>query len=121
MVNAVNNNQMQNEGSNATSTRAGGLSFNSPEPDLEKQGNIPMLPQEERQPGSVEDSACEANPVLLTIVVMESEPHVTQQQLVKISKDVDSIKEELPRVATPKKGYFSRTTSCHEQCRYSIL
>ncbi|XP_022762291.1 uncharacterized protein LOC111308236 isoform X2 [Durio zibethinus] len=109
--------QMQNEGSNGTSTRAGDQTSNLPEPDLEKQGNIPVLPEEERQPGSVGGSACEANPTLLTIAVMKGESHVTQQPLAKLSKDVDSIKEELPRVASPKKGYFSRTTSSHEQCR----
>ncbi|XWS48703.1 hypothetical protein CRYUN_Cryun13aG0099100 [Craigia yunnanensis] len=97
---------MQNEGSNETSTRAGDHSGNLTEPDLEKQGNIPVLPQEERQPGSVGDSAYEANPTLLTIVVTKGKSHVTQQPIVKLSKDVDSIKEELPRVASPKKGIF---------------
>ncbi|XWS61479.1 hypothetical protein CRYUN_Cryun07bG0129200 [Craigia yunnanensis] len=108
---------MQNEGSNGTSTRVGDHSGNLPEPDLEKQGNIPVLPQEGRHPGSLEDSTCEANPTLLTIVVTNGESHVTQQPIVKLSKDVDSIKEELPRVASSKKEYFSRTTSSHEQCR----
>ena len=120
-VNAVNNNQMHNEGSNGTSTRAGNHSGNLLEPDLEKQGNIPVLPEEERQPGSDGDSVCEANPTLLTIVVMNGESHVTQQPLAKLPNDVDSIEEELPRVASPKKGYFSRTTSSREQCRYVIL
>ncbi|XP_022722287.1 uncharacterized protein LOC111279582 isoform X2 [Durio zibethinus] len=108
---------MHNESSSGTSTRSGDRSGNLPEPDLEKQGSIPVLPQEERQPCSVEDSACEGNPTLLTIVVTRGESHVTQQPVVKSSKDVDSIKEELPSVAPPKKGYFSRTTSSHEQCR----
>ena len=112
---------MQNEGSNGTCTRAGDHSGNLPQPDLEKQGNIPVLPQEERQPGSVGDSAYEVNPTLLTIVVTKGESHVTQQPIVKLLKDVDSIKEELPRVASPKKGYLSRTPSAHEQCRYIIL
>ncbi|XVE58204.1 hypothetical protein DITRI_Ditri04bG0151300 [Diplodiscus trichospermus] len=117
VVNVVNSNQMQNEGSNGASPRAADHSGNLPEPDLEKQGNIPVLPQEEKQPGSVGDSACEAHPALLTIVVSKGESHVTQQSIVKLSKDVDSIKEELPRLASPKKGYFSRTSSSHEQCR----
>ncbi|XP_022737905.1 uncharacterized protein LOC111290723 [Durio zibethinus] len=108
---------MQNEGSNGTSSIAGDLSGNLPEPDLEKQGNIPVLPQEERQPGSVGDSAYEANPTLLNIVVTKGQSHVTQQQIAKLAKDVESIKEELPRVASTKKGYISRTTSSHEQCR----
>ncbi|XP_007039297.2 PREDICTED: uncharacterized protein LOC18605921 [Theobroma cacao] len=108
---------MQNEGSNGTSTTAGDHSGNLPEPDLEKQENIPVLPQEDSHPGSVGDSGCVANPTLLTIVVSNGESHVTQQPIAKLSKDVDSIKEELPCVASPKKGYFSRTTSCHEQCR----
>lgn len=121
MANAVNNNQMQNDGSNGTSTRAGDHPGNLPEPDIEKQGKIPVLPEEERQPGSVGDSACEANPTLITIVVMKGESHVSEQPLAKLPKDVDSIKEELPRVASPKKGYFSRTTSSREECRYIIL
>ncbi|XWS38109.1 hypothetical protein CRYUN_Cryun19dG0102100 [Craigia yunnanensis] len=108
---------MQSEGSNGTSTRPGDHSGNLPEPDLEKQGNIPVLPEEERQSGSDGDSACEANPTLLTIVVMKGESHVTRQPLAKLPKDVDSIKEELPRAGSPKKGYFSRTTSSLEQCR----
>ena len=112
---------MQNEGSNGTCTRAGDHSGNLPQPDLEKQGNIPVLLQEERQPGSVGDSAYEVNPTLLTIVVTKGESHVTQQPIVKLSKDVDSIKEELPCVASSKKGYFLRTPSSHEQCRYIIL
>ncbi|XWS50217.1 hypothetical protein CRYUN_Cryun12cG0069700 [Craigia yunnanensis] len=107
---------MQNEGSNGTSTRAGDHSGNLLEPDLEKQGNIPVLPEEERQ-GSVGDSACQANPTLLTIVVMKGESHVTPQPQAKLPKDVDSIKEELPHVSSPKKGYFLRTASSHEQCR----
>ncbi|XVF10259.1 hypothetical protein REPUB_Repub07fG0167100 [Reevesia pubescens] len=110
---------MQNEGSNGTSsTRAGDLSGNLPQSDLEKQGNIPVLPQEDRLPGPVGHTAsCEANPTLLTIEVMKGESHVTEQPIAKLLKDVDSIKEELPRVASPKKGYISRTTSSHEQCR----
>ncbi|KAK6262622.1 hypothetical protein QUC31_008438 [Theobroma cacao] len=108
---------MQNEGSNGTSTTAGDHSGNLPEPNLEKQENIPVLPQEDSHPGSVGDSGCVANPTLLTIVVSNGESHVTQQPIAKLSKDVDSIEEELPCVASPKKGYFSRTTSCHEQCR----
>ncbi|XVF53224.1 hypothetical protein PTKIN_Ptkin05aG0082800 [Pterospermum kingtungense] len=108
---------MQNEGSNGTSTKAGDHSGDLPEPDLEKQGKTPVLSEEERQQDSFGGSACEANPTLLTIVVMKGESHVSEQPLAKSSKDVESIKEELPRVASPKKGYFSRTTSSREECR----
>ncbi|PPS15390.1 hypothetical protein GOBAR_AA05189 [Gossypium barbadense] len=116
VVNAVNNNQMQNGGSNETSSRAGDLSRNLHEPDLEMHGNIP-LPQEEIQPGSVGDSACEANPTSATNVVTKVESHLTQQPIAKLSKDAESTKEDLPHAASPKMGYFSRTTSAHEQCR----
>nr|KJB18873.1 hypothetical protein B456_003G073200 [Gossypium raimondii] len=116
VVNAVNNNQMQNGGSNEASSRAGGLSGNLHEPDLEMHGNIP-LPQEEIQPGSVGDSACEANPTSATNVVTKAESHLAQQPIAKLSKDAESTKEDLPHAASPKMGYFSRTTSAHEQCR----
>ncbi|OMP02743.1 hypothetical protein COLO4_10850 [Corchorus olitorius] len=109
---------MQNEGSNGgTTTASGDHCGNLPEPDLEKQGNMPVLPPDDRHPGLVGDSACEAIPTLVTIVVSKGESQVTQQPISKLSKDVDSVKEELPRVASPRKGYFSRTSSCHEQCR----
>ncbi|KAB2037879.1 hypothetical protein ES319_D03G106300v1 [Gossypium barbadense] len=116
VVNAVNNNQMQNGGSNEASRRAGGLSGNLHEPDLEMHGNTP-LPQEEIQPGSVGDSACEANPTSATNVVTKAESHLAQQPIAKLSKDAESTKEDLPHAASPKMGYFSRTTSAHEQCR----
>ncbi|KAA3456987.1 March9 [Gossypium australe] len=116
VVNAVNNNQMQNGGSNETSSRAGDLSRNLHEPDLEMHGNIP-LPQEEIQPGSVGDSACEANPTSATNVVTKVESHLTQQPIANLSKDAESTKEDLPHAASPKMGYFSRTPSAHEQCR----
>ncbi|MBA0794245.1 hypothetical protein Gohar_018595 [Gossypium harknessii] len=116
VVNAVNNNQMQNGGSNESSSRAGGPSGNLHEPDLEMHGNIP-LPQEEIQPGSVGDSACEANPTSATNVVTKAESHLAQQPIAKLSKDAESTKEDLPHAASPKIGYFSRTTSAHEQCR----
>ncbi|KAK8489110.1 hypothetical protein V6N11_028471 [Hibiscus sabdariffa] len=111
-----NFNQMQNEGSNETSTSASYHSSNLPEPDLEKQGNNLVLSREERLTGSVKDSACEASPTLLTIVVTKGESHVTQQPVAQLSKDVDCIMEELPRVA-PQKGFFSRNTSSDVECR----
>ncbi|KAK8473921.1 hypothetical protein V6N11_046151 [Hibiscus sabdariffa] len=111
---------MQNEGSNKTSTRASYSSSTlpepEPEPDLEKQGNNLVLPQEERLPSSVKDSASGASPTLLTIGVIKGESHVTQQPVAQLSKDVDCIMEELPRVP-PQKGYFSRNTSSDMECR----
>lgn len=118
VVNAVNNNQMQNGGSHETSSRAGDLCGNLHEPDLEMHGNIP-LPQEEIQPGSV--GACEANPTSATNVVTKAESHLTQQPAAILSKDAESTKEDLSHAASPKMGYISRTTSAHEQCRYVIL
>ncbi|GMJ00488.1 hypothetical protein HRI_003718000 [Hibiscus trionum] len=107
---------MQNQGSNETSTRASYRSSTLPEPDLEKQGNNLVLPQEERLPGSTKDSATGASPTLLTIVVTKGESHVTQQPVAQLSKDMDCIMEELPRLPS-QKGYFSRNTSSDVECR----
>lgn len=109
---------MLNEGSNETSTRASYHSSNLPEPDLEKQGNNQVLPQDEGLAGSVRGSACESSPTLLTIVVTKGESHVTQQPIAQL-KDMDCVLEELPRVA-PQKGYFLRNGSSDEECRYII-
>ncbi|KAK8658317.1 hypothetical protein V6N13_036525 [Hibiscus sabdariffa] len=43
-------------------------------------------------------------------MVTKGESHVTQQPVAQLSKDVDCIMEELPRVP-PQKGYFSKNTS----------
>ncbi|XP_017647113.1 uncharacterized protein LOC108487316 isoform X1 [Gossypium arboreum] len=106
---------MLNEGSNETSTRASYHSSNLPEPDLEKQGNNQVLPQDEGLPGSVRGSACESSPTLLTIVVTKGESHVTQQPIAQL-KDMECVLEELPRVA-PQKGYFLRNSCSDEECR----
>ncbi|PPD97169.1 hypothetical protein GOBAR_DD05823 [Gossypium barbadense] len=105
---------MLNEGTNETSTRASYHSSNLPEPDLEKQGNNQVLPQDGGLPGSVRGSACESSPTLLTIVVTKGESHVTQQPIAQL-KDTECILEELPRVA-PQKGYFLRNSSSDEEC-----
>ncbi|KAE8661997.1 hypothetical protein F3Y22_tig00113721pilonHSYRG00058 [Hibiscus syriacus] len=107
---------MRNEGSNETSTRASYHSSNLPEPDLEKQGNNLVLPQVEKLSGSVKDPTCEASPTLLTIEVTKGESHVTQQPVAQLSKDMDCVMDELPRV-TPQKGFFSRSSSSDVECR----
>lgn len=105
---------MQNDGSNKDgTTTAGGEQCGTShraELDLEKQDNTQVLPQEGSHRALSENSTLEGNPTLLTIVVCNGESPVTH---------VASTKEELPSVASPKKGYLSRNASSHEQCRYA--
>ncbi|KAJ4850184.1 hypothetical protein Tsubulata_004468 [Turnera subulata] len=63
-----------------------------------------VLSQEEAGGGvSPGDSTLNPNPTLLAIVI--SNPELV------------STKEDLPGVASPRKGYLSRSASSHEQCR----
>ncbi|XP_044486186.1 uncharacterized protein LOC123211487 isoform X2 [Mangifera indica] len=64
------------------------------EQDLERQGN-----------NNQEVSGVEDNPTLPTIVISDGDSHHQPSN------------DELPHVLSPKKGYFSRTGSSHEQCR----
>lgn len=68
------------------------------EQDLERQGS-----------NNQEVSGVEDNPTLPTIVISDGDSHHQPSN------------DELPHVLSPKKGYFSRTGSSHEQCRYPFL
>ncbi|KAL5833229.1 hypothetical protein ACOSQ3_016903 [Xanthoceras sorbifolium] len=91
---------MQNERSNGV---------HSCEQDLEKQGT--------NQEGlSVVGCGDEDNQTLPTIVISNGESNDSNNNNHNHSHN-DDTKEELPPLMSPKKGYLSRSSSSHEQCR----
>ncbi|KAF5729805.1 RING/U-box superfamily protein isoform 1 [Tripterygium wilfordii] len=110
---------MRKDGIDAAAVDCGGVSLPGPDQDidLEKQEHTTVLPVEDVNCVSLEDSINEHNPGLVTIVISDGESRTTHELLEKPMKTVESGGEQLPCVASPKKGYLSRNSSSHEQCR----
>lgn len=92
------------------------------ETDVEKQGEAVVLARESSSAARMDDLSTGANQVTpLTIVVSGGDSCVAPEPPVKDSKALECVVEELPSMISPKKGYFSRSGSSHEQCRYAGL
>ncbi|KAI6706924.1 hypothetical protein NL676_009886 [Syzygium grande] len=88
------------------------------ETDVEKQGGAVVLARESGGAAAMDGLAAGVNQVTpLTIVVSSGDSCVATEPAMKDSKAVECVVEELPSAGSPKKGYFSRSGSSHEQCR----
>lgn len=87
------------------------------ETDVEKQGGA-VVSRESDGEAAMDGLATGVNQATpLTVVVSGGGSCVPPEPAVKDSKVLECVVEEPPLVGSPKKGYFSRSGSSHEQCR----
>lgn len=88
------------------------------ESDVEKQGEAVVLVRESGCAAGMDSLSTGVNQTTpVTIVVSGGDLCVAPELAVKDSKALECVVEELPSVGSPKKVYFSRSGSSHEQCR----